>query len=234
MNISYYFINGNNPIIPDYIVNLINNSKYEYKENYSYNYIKLNLGELEVYYDGSNNRFFIDDDSIPNSSEIENLIYTNQLPVYKGSKLIDLTWKFNINWLFPIQILKNSWTSLMILNQNELIGYFTGTMGIDKLNIIYNKGSNLDIRPDYRNKGLCKPYVTYTFSQVVDQMKAKYIHMIIGSTTLVAACRCYVQSAFDLGFRVFRRNDEIPYQEMFNKDECINTQYEDELKFIVA
>lgn len=95
-----------------------------------------------------------------------------------------------------------NWISY-ILDGDMIVGYYHGHVRHDSLKRPYNETSHIVIRPDYQGRGLCRNFSKYTYDQIVQ--------LYVWSKVPIYACRCYVQAALELGFRVYLGTKEIFY-----------------------
>lgn len=96
----------------------------------------------------------------------------------------------------------NQWLALMA-DRNVIVGFYYGEVYTDIMGRLYSKNSYINIRPEYRGKGLCEKLAKYAYNQVYNVFGVDYMTILVASKIRSGACRCYVKSALFLNFDVY-------------------------------
>lgn len=159
--------------------------------------------------------------------DIANDILTRiQMPVSNNMHLPIYTEKVAVedSWKPPSKLdYSDEWLSLMIDTDKQIIiGYYLGRVYEDNFNRLYSGNSYINIRPDYKGKGLCKYFAQYTYSMIAQVMKVSYICInIVVPENISGVCRCYIQAGLNLGYVVYgSRRSEYGKYETLNINSC--------------
>jgi hypothetical protein len=106
----------------------------------------------------------------------------------------------------------NEWLSLLldVTDLNPLIvGTYAGDLrrsGGYQFNIF----SNIELLYNYRGRGLCKPFASFTYAKVRQAFGVDFFCIQVGAENQYAACRCYIQAAMDAGFIPYINRAQAP------------------------
>ena len=142
-------------------------------------------------------------------------IYEKKLEQLDQFKKKDSTLVFDYNY-FKTDMYDNPSYKIIsiILNINDkIIGYRYASIHADGKGKYYaSNKSYIEIDTEYRGKGLCTPFTSYAYTELMKFVDR--IELIIVSDSQIIACMCYIKSALSLGnVDIYAKSfDEEPFQ----------------------
>uniref|UniRef100_A0A6C0EJ75 N-acetyltransferase domain-containing protein n=1 Tax=viral metagenome TaxID=1070528 RepID=A0A6C0EJ75_9ZZZZ len=105
------------------------------------------------------------------------------------------------------------------LQEEELKLFFSSQMIPNKLYNMYI--ARVDIHPNYRGRGLCKPLVSYMVKQL-KRLGYKFLFINNGSVTLdgIPACLCYYKAGIINDYTMHYKNDTDPSFTPMVEEDC--------------
>ncbi|AHH01711.1 hypothetical protein pv_144 [Pithovirus sibericum] len=123
-------------------------------------------------------------------------------------------------WSPEETIQNDEWMALMVTH-NIIVGYYRGFIFCDEFGRDYSSFSFLNIRPDYRGRGLCRPFAQFAYGALTEKFRVNYICLTIATQHEIGVCKCYVRAAKNLGFRVYGDDDaNFPNPKEIGVEEC--------------
>ena len=186
----YYFYLGNSEEREE----LINKHKVDcppvYQEKATHTYVTFRGKEVEVV--RSVGRWIVLD-----SYDAALLRYLNYNPTLRiVQSMEDREWE-------PVTYTdEDSWSCFMV-DQNNIVGFYTGSIEEDSLGRKYTSNSFVGIRPDYRGRGLCRELARFTYDNLIKQVGVGYIVTKVDSNIGAGASRSYMRAAKDLGLSTY-------------------------------
>lgn len=138
--------------------------------------------------------------------EIENRIKLSEdnplyLPIFTKNHENIEKWSVQAKEYEPID---NNWICYMVdTSQNIIIAYYVGKVWS---NIQYIPYLRINIRPDYRGKGLCRPFSILTYTCLVKFYDIKVFCVQVTAEDKIHACNCYYHAFRDLGYKYYINN----------------------------
>ena len=114
--------------------------------------------------------------------------------------------------------------SLVFDKDNNIIAYRYANIHMIELGKYKaSKYSYIAIDSKFQGKGLCTPFVSYAYDELIKYVD--YIELIINSKKTTIACRCYIKSALSLGnvkIYVIRKSSEFEVKTINDCNKKIN------------
>lgn len=113
----------------------------------------------------------------------------------------------------PLYKGENAWVGLLIdTNINKVVGIYQGEYETSFPSLdIYSANSFIEIRPDYRGRGLCIPFAALTYETVMK--RAKSINIVNASRPRSKGCSCYVRAAEEIGATTYENGNILSSME---------------------
>lgn len=127
-----------------------------------------------------------------------------------------IDYSFDVSNQFPIpnkfqrQYSIIPWVALLKhIESDKIIGYYAGNVVTDERGRRYNTGSIIELEQSYHGKHLCTPFVTKTYSSLINELKLEYLYISVAASNTKYACNCYVKAALFNKLRCFIDGVEI-------------------------
>lgn len=124
---------------------------------------------------------------------------------------------------------EDQWLALMV-DGEAIVGFYFGEVFPDDLDRRYSTHSYLNIRPDYRGQGLCRPFAQFAYDKTTRNLQVSYFCITVATDETSGVCRCYVRAARNLDYQVYGDFGEIyPEFEQIEVEDCNS----EKMKFLI-
>nr|WIL05276.1 hypothetical protein pmam_237 [Pithovirus mammoth] len=115
---------------------------------------------------------------------------------------------------------EDQWLALMV-DDEVIVGFYFGEVFLDNLGRKYSTHSYLNIRPDYRGRGLCRPFAQFAYNNATRNLQVIYFCITVATSETAGVCRCYIRAALNLGYQTYGDFGEFyPEFEQIEVENC--------------